>query len=72
MSQLNAEKSMNRQPPKVSIIGAGMVGSTLGYRLVVERVASEAVLVDINHDRAEGDRYLGRTNSSEGQLVQSS
>jgi L-lactate dehydrogenase len=39
----------------VSIIGAGMVGSTLGYSLVVERVAGEIVLVDINQARAEGE-----------------
>ena len=48
-------KSTSGKPPKVSIIGAGMVGSSLGYSLVVERVAGEVVLVDINRDRAQGE-----------------
>jgi len=32
-----------------------MVGSTLGYSLVVERVAGEVVLVDIDQNRAQGE-----------------
>jgi len=55
MSECSVERRLKHRPPKVSIIGAGMVGSTLGYSLVVERVASEVVLVDINQDRAEGE-----------------
>jgi L-lactate dehydrogenase len=45
----------NRRPPKVSIIGAGMVGATLAYTLIVERLAGEVVLVDINLERAAGE-----------------
>ncbi len=55
MSERTVDRLMTHQPPKVSIIGAGMVGSTLAYSLVVERVVGEVVLVDINHDRAEGE-----------------
>jgi L-lactate dehydrogenase len=49
------ETSAGRRTPKVSIIGAGMVGSSLGYSLIVERAASEVVLLDVNRDRAEGE-----------------
>lgn len=42
-------------PPKVAVIGAGMVGSSLAYSLVVERVAGEVVLVDVSKDRAAGE-----------------
>ena len=45
----------NRKPSKVSIIGSGMVGSTLGYSLIMEGTVSELVLVDVNRDRAEGE-----------------
>jgi L-lactate dehydrogenase len=55
VSRPNRVRSLERRPPKVSIVGAGMVGSTLGYSLVVERVAGEVVLVDINQARAEGE-----------------
>ena len=40
---------------KVSVIGAGFVGSTVAYTLVTKGVASEIVLVDVNPDRAEGE-----------------
>ena len=55
MSEYTAECRSERRPPKVSIIGAGRVGATIGYSLVVERVAGEVVLVDIDTDRAEGE-----------------
>ncbi|QDV79991.1 malate dehydrogenase [Botrimarina mediterranea] len=40
---------------KVSIIGAGRVGSTLAYTLVVKEVVDEIVIVGRNRDAAEGD-----------------
>ena len=40
---------------KVSIIGAGFVGSTTAYTLMMSEVVSEIVLVDINKEKAEGD-----------------
>ena len=43
---------MNR---KVTIIGAGSVGSTIAYTLANEDIASEIVMIDINKDKAEGE-----------------
>jgi L-lactate dehydrogenase len=40
---------------KISVVGAGFVGSTIAYTLVQKGVASDIVLVDVNHDRAEGE-----------------
>lgn len=43
---------MNR---KVTIIGAGAVGSAIGYLLVAESIASEVVFIDVNKDKASGE-----------------
>ena len=40
---------------KITIIGAGQVGSTVAYALIVKGVASEIVLIDINTERAMGE-----------------
>ena len=40
---------------KVAIIGAGGVGATTGYALMVQGIASEIVLIDINQEKAEGE-----------------
>ena len=40
---------------KIGIVGAGLVGSTAGYTLVIENLASEIVFVDKNEARAEGE-----------------
>ncbi len=40
---------------KISIIGAGAVGSTTAYTLMLSGLVSEIVLIDINKDKAEGD-----------------
>ncbi|MGN0666837.1 MAG: L-lactate dehydrogenase [Huintestinicola sp.] len=40
---------------KVTIIGAGSVGSTIAYTMVVNGIASEIVLVDINENKALGE-----------------
>lgn len=40
---------------KVAIIGAGFVGSTIGYALMTSGLASEIVLVDINSEKALGE-----------------
>lgn len=40
---------------KISIIGAGFVGSTTAFALMNNNVASEIVIVDINHDKAVGE-----------------
>ncbi|MDO5746338.1 MAG: L-lactate dehydrogenase [Actinomycetaceae bacterium] len=43
------------RPAKVSIIGAGAVGSTLAYAAVIKGVAREVVLYDINRSRVEAE-----------------
>ena len=40
---------------KVTIIGAGSVGSTIAYTLAVAGLASEIVLIDINEKKAFGE-----------------
>ena len=40
---------------KVTIIGAGSVGATTAYTMVVNGVASEIVLIDINENKAQGE-----------------
>ena len=40
---------------KITIIGAGSVGSTIAYTLSAESIASEIVLIDINKTKVEGE-----------------
>lgn len=40
---------------KVTIIGAGNVGSTIAYTLSLGTIASEIVLIDINKEKVEGE-----------------
>ena len=40
---------------KVTIIGAGSVGATIGYTLVVASSVSEIVFIDINREKARGE-----------------
>ena len=40
---------------KITIIGAGAVGSSIGYILVAENVANEIVFIDINKSKAFGE-----------------
>ncbi|MGI0530094.1 L-lactate dehydrogenase [Treponema socranskii] len=40
---------------KVTIIGAGQVGSTIAYALTVKGIASEIVMIDINTQKALGE-----------------
>ena len=42
-------------PLRIAIVGAGSVGSTLHYTLQLNGLASEIVLIDANHARAEGE-----------------
>ena len=41
--------------PKVVIVGAGFVGSTFAYSLLIRGLASQIVIIDINKERAEGE-----------------
>lgn len=40
---------------KITIIGAGQVGSTVAYALTIKQLASEILLIDIAKDRAMGE-----------------
>ncbi len=40
---------------KVAVIGAGAVGATLAYPVVVKNLASEVVLIDANEQKEEGE-----------------
>lgn len=40
---------------KVAVVGAGFVGSTTAYTLMVSGLVSEIVLIDINKEKAEGE-----------------
>ena len=43
------------RPARVAIVGVGNVGSSFAYALLLSGLASEIVLVDVNHERAEGE-----------------
>lgn len=40
---------------KITIIGAGNVGSTIAYTLAQDDIASEIVMIDVNKEKAEGE-----------------
>lgn len=46
---------MGNVPGKVSIIGAGFVGSSLAFTLMTSGLVSELVIVDVNSDKALGE-----------------
>lgn len=41
--------------PKVAIVGAGFVGSTFAYSLLIHGLVSQIVIIDVNRERAEGE-----------------
>jgi L-lactate dehydrogenase len=43
------------RPVRIAIIGAGNVGATFAYTLLMSGLASEIVLIDANHSKAEGE-----------------
>lgn len=48
-------KIRTSHPMRVAIIGAGHVGSTCAYALLLRGLASEIVLINLNRQRAEGE-----------------
>ena len=42
---------------KITIIGAGSVGSTIAYSLSQEELASQIVMIDINKGQSRGRGY---------------
>ena len=43
------------RPNRVAIVGVGNVGATFAYALLLSGLSSEIVLIDANHQRAEGE-----------------
>jgi L-lactate dehydrogenase len=41
--------------PKIVVVGAGFVGTTFAYSLLIHGLASQIVIIDINKERAEGE-----------------
>jgi L-lactate dehydrogenase len=50
----NSRPRLRIRVPRVAIIGAGFVGSTTAYALLMSGTAAEIVLIDSDRDRAEG------------------
>lgn len=48
-------KMEKNRSTKISIIGAGAVGATAAYAIVMEGLASELVIVDVNKSKTEGE-----------------
>ncbi|MEN4013569.1 MAG: L-lactate dehydrogenase [Chloroflexota bacterium] len=44
-----------KKPTRVAIVGAGNVGATFAYSLLLSGLATEIVLIDANHAKAEGE-----------------
>jgi L-lactate dehydrogenase len=47
--------SQSAGSPKIVIVGAGFVGTSFAYSLLIRGLASEIVIIDINRDRALGE-----------------
>ena len=46
---------ITRKPTRVAVVGAGFVGATFAYALLLSGLASEIVLIDANQAKAEGE-----------------
>jgi L-lactate dehydrogenase len=46
---------MRKRGNKISIVGAGFVGSATAFALMTSGIASEIVIVDVNKEKAEGE-----------------
>src|ERR1019366_7237434 len=47
--------SEHPQPSRIAIVGAGNVGATYAYALLLNGLSSEIVLIDANRAKAEGE-----------------
>jgi L-lactate dehydrogenase len=47
--------SQSAGSPKIVIVGAGFVGTSFAYSLLIRGLATEIVIIDINRDRAQGE-----------------
>jgi L-lactate dehydrogenase len=48
-------QSQSVDGPKIVIVGAGFVGTTFAYSLLIHGLASQIAIIDINRERAEGE-----------------
>ena len=46
---------MNDDSKKIAIIGAGFVGSTAAYALLIDGLAEQISIIDVNKDKAKGE-----------------
>jgi L-lactate dehydrogenase len=46
---------MTEKSSRVAVIGTGNVGATFAYGLLMNTVANEVMLIDVNRDKAEGE-----------------
>jgi L-lactate dehydrogenase len=53
--ELTAVESAQASPTRVAVVGAGNVGTTFAYALLLSGLAAEIVLLDANAARAEGE-----------------
>jgi len=44
-----------KKPTRIAIVGTGFVGATFAYSLLLSGLATEIVLIDANHAKAEGE-----------------
>ncbi len=44
-----------KRPTRIAVVGTGNVGATFAYALLLSGLASEIVLIDANHAKAEGE-----------------
>ncbi|WP_035446087.1 L-lactate dehydrogenase [Atopobacter phocae] len=51
---MQSKITKNKQS-KIILVGDGAVGSSYAYALVLENIGHELGIIDINHDKAEGD-----------------
>lgn len=51
----NGGLDMSNRRTKISIIGAGFVGSTSAFALMMSNLVSELVIVDVNKEKAQGE-----------------
>jgi len=48
---------MSIKRSKIVVVGAGNVGESVAFSLMLKEVASEIVMIDLNEDRAEGSSF---------------
>jgi L-lactate dehydrogenase len=54
VQNISTHPSLEPRVPRIAIVGAGLVGSTTAYALMMSGMAAEIVLIDRDSRRAEG------------------